>query len=473
MEVTETTAEGLKRELKVTIPAKELEDKLVDRLENMKGQIRLKGFRPGKVPTDYLRKLYGKSVMAEVVRDSVAETNHKVLTERNERPAAEPEIEFPKDEQEVNAVMAGKADLAYTLSFEVLPDIELVDFSTISVVRENAEPSEKDIEESLQRLADNHETFKAKEGPAEEGDRLTIDFTGTLEGEEEPFEGGSAEDAFVVIGKGRFIPGFEDGLRGAKAGDERVVTAVFPNDYGAKHLAGKTAEFKVKVKEVAAPAKTEINDEFAKTIGFETLDALKEAVKAQLMEDIKTVSRAKLKKALFDAIDKAHQNFELPQSLVESELDDIIEREKRKRSAAHRHDHGHDHDHDDDHDHEHHHGEMSQEEEQALREKRRALAERRVRVGLVLSEIGRKHEITLTNAEIEKAVRDYVSQFSGYEKQMYDYVQRTPEAQAEIRAPLFEDKVVDFLLALVKVEDKTVTQEELFKVPDEGEDEAA
>lgn len=277
MNVTETNAEGLRRELKVVVGADELEEKLSSRLEELKSKARIKGFRPGHVPKEHLRKVYGRSVMAEVVQQAVQETSQKAITEREERPAFQPQVKLPEDDAEINQIFDGKGDLAYTMTFEVLPTVEIMDLGTIELERPTAPVSDKEIDEAIDRIIATNPTFTPKDGPSEKGDRVTIDFVGKLDGE--AFEGGTATDAPITLGAGGFIPGFEEGLEGVSTGEEKVIEATFPDAYGEPKLAGKTVQFEVKVKEVAAPQAPTLDDEFAKSLGAESVAQMRETVK--------------------------------------------------------------------------------------------------------------------------------------------------------------------------------------------------
>jgi trigger factor len=320
MEVTETTADGLKRELKVVIDAKDLDRRLSERLKELKDQVRIKGFRPGKVPVTHLRKVYGRSVMAEVMQQVVSETSQQALNDRSERPAFQPDIELPEDGEVIEKVIAGDADLAYTMSFEVLPEIEIEDFSKIKLEKQYSEVDEKDIESGVEKMVDGAITYEPKKGAAKDGDQVTLDYKGEMGGE--PFEGGEAEGAAVVLGRGSFIPGFEEALKGAKAGDSLKVETAFPKDYPAEQLAGQDVVFAIDVAEVAKPVRPKIDEAFAKTMGFEKIDKLREAVKIRLADELETASRTKLKRLLLDRLDEAY-NFDLPQKLVDNEFETI------------------------------------------------------------------------------------------------------------------------------------------------------
>jgi trigger factor len=441
MNVTETNSEGLRRHLTVVIGAEELEQRLSARLDELKDRVKLKGFRPGHVPKAHLRKVYGRSVMADVVQQAVNETSRQAISERQERPAFQPTIALPENEAEIDKVFSGSGDLAYTMSFEVLPKVELMDFAKLALERPTAEITSADIDAALDRLRAANLRYVPKDGEAAQGDRLTLDFVGKIDGE--AFSGGSTEDAQVVLGGGNFIPGFEDGLLSAKTGEERQVDATFPDTYPEPSLADKTARFDVKIKEVAAPETPPLDEEFAKGLGLESLDQLRETVKRRLEQDRAGASRLKLKRALLDALNTAH-DFELPPTLVDNEFKAIwhqvtsdLERSKR-----------------------------SFEDEGTTEEKAsgeyRDIAARRVRLGLILSEVGTRNKIEVTDEEVNRALLERIRQFPGQERKVYDYYRQNPHMLAELRAPLFEDKVVDFIAELAKVTEKKVSPEELY-----------
>ena len=447
MQVTVTSTEGLKRELKVAVPAKDLEARVSAKLDELKNTIRLKGFRPGKVPVAHLKKTYGKQVMSEVIQDTVGTSSQEALEKQSLRPALQPTIDL---EGEIDQVLDGKADLTYKMTFEIIPDIEFADFSKLEIERLVAEPTDADIDEAMQRLAENQQNFEARaEGEAaEEGDLLTIDFVGKID--DVAFEGGSAEDAKLEIGSGRFIPGFEEQLKGAKAGDAVAVKVTFPADYGSEDLAGKDAVFDVTVKAVEAPAPVAIDDEFAKRFGFDELAKLREALTTQIKSDYERMSRMHMKRSMLDALDSAH-SFELPPSMVEQEFNQIWsqfqqELESQNKTAA-----------------------DLDEPEDDIKAEYRKIAERRVRLGLLLAEVGEKNKISVAEQEISQALAERARQFPGQERMVYEFYQKNPQAIAEHRAPLFEDKVVDFIAELEKINDKTVTRDELFADPDAEE----
>ncbi|MDC7789193.1 trigger factor [Rhodoplanes sp. TEM] len=449
MDVTQTTAEGLKREFRVVVPAADLETRLNDRLVRLKDQVRLNGFRPGKVPVGHLRKLYGRAVMAEAIEELVRETNAKIVTDNGFKLAMDPQVKMPEDKTELEGVVEGKSDLSYTVALEVVPAIDLADFKGITLERLVAEVGSDEIQEALKRLADQNRPFTAKpEGAAAEtGDRVTISFVGRIGGE--PFEGGTGEDIPLTIGSGQFIPGFEDQLIGVKAGETRTVSVTFPENYLAEKLAGKAAEFEVTAKSVEAPGELTLDDDFAKKLGLESLAKLEEAIGERIKADFTAQSRQKLKRQLLDKLDTLHK-FEPPPSLVEEEFKAVWETvltdlKSQNRSFA----------------------DEGTDEEKAKAEYR-DIADRRVRLGLVLAEIGEKNGIKVTDDEISRAIVERARQYPGQEQQVWDFYRKNPGALASVRAPIFEEKVVDYILELATVTDRTVAKDELFK-----DDEAA
>lgn len=459
MQVTETLSEGLKREFKVVVEAADLAARLDTKLDEIKGQVQLKGFRPGKVPVAHLKKTYGKSVMTDVIQETVGETSQKAIEERELKPALQPNIEL---EGEVEPVIEGNADLAYKLTFEIMPDFDLPDFSGISLTRPVVEVSDEEVDEAISRMAEQQQNFEAKDekAKAEDGDRLTIDFVGKVG--DEAFDGGTAEGVSLVIGSGQFIPGFEEQLVGAKAGDDVTVNVTFPEEYGAENLAGKDAVFAVKVQEVAGPTETEINDEFATQMGLESLDALKEALKGRIGEDYGRVSRTRVKRSLLDALDGL-MSFELPPTMLEQELEQIVQQAKSEKAQSAEGDDA----------------EPGQEQDLSkieISDEEKAefetIAARRVRLGLLLSEVGSSNEIQVTQDEVNRAIAEQARNFPGQEQQVFQFYTQNQQAQAQIRAPLFEDKVVDYILELAKVSDETVTREALLEDPDAPAEEA-
>jgi trigger factor len=442
MQVTETGSEGLKREYRVVVPATDLEARVAERLDDLKGRVQLRGFRPGKVPVAHLKRLYGKSAMAEVIENTVREANNKIVSDHGFKLATEPKVVLPTEEGAVDGVIAGKSDLSYTVEMEIVPPIALADFKTIKLERLSADVTDAEVDEAVQALAEQSRPFNAKVEGAEKGDRVTISFQGTIDGQ--AFEGSSAEDVPILLGSGRFLPGFEDNLIGVKAGETRNFDLTFPDNYPASAIAGKQANFVVTAKAVEAPGTVTLTDDFAKTLGLESLDKLREALRERIQRDHAAASRQKIKRALLDQLDEGHK-FEPPPSLVEQEFNNVwsaVENDLKQQGRTF--------------------ADEGTTEEKA-RADYRAIAERRVRLGLVIAEIGEKNNITVTEEQMRGAVMEQVRQMPGREQQVWDYYRNNPGALAALRAPLFEDKVVDFVLELAQVTDKQVSREELFK----------
>nr|WP_319388996.1 trigger factor [uncultured Cohaesibacter sp.] len=449
MQVTETLSEGLKRELKVVVPASDLEAKLVAKIDEIKGQIRINGFRPGKVPASHVRKLHGKALMGEIIQELINETTRTTLEERAEKAAMQPQYKLTEDELEAAKIMDGQADLDFSIIYEVLPSIEVADVSGVEIERPVVEVEDSEVEERLNQIAESSRPFETKEGKAEKGDRVVMSYLGKIDGE--AFEGGADENGQLVLGSGQFIPGFEDQLIGVAAGDETVVKVKFPEEYGAEHLAGKDAEFEVVVKEVQAPGALELDDEFATKLGIESLETLKGLIKDQIVSQYGQMTRQRVKRQLLDKMDELHK-FDVPPTLLEQEFENIWRQVLAEMNEASKT------------------FEDEDTTEEKAKEEYKAIAERRVRLGLVLSEIGEKNEIKVTDEEVQRGIMMRAQQFPGQERQVFEYYTKNPEALASIRAPIFEEKVVDYLLELVKVEDKTVSKEELEKMVTEDEE---
>lgn len=443
MQVTETHSEGLKRAYQVRLPAKDLEDRLNSELSGLKDKVQLKGFRPGKVPVAHLRKVYGRSVMAEVVQNAVNEANQKIITDNNLKLALEPQVEFPEDKAEVEKALEAKGDFAFTVNLEVLPSFELADLSDVNLTKYVAKPSDAEVQEALDRMAGQARPFseRAEGETAETGDRVTIDFVGRIDGTE--FEGGKGEGIDLELGSNTFIPGFEDQLVGAKVGETRLVKATFPEAYGAEALAGKDAEFDVTVTKIQTPGEAKIDDELAKNLGLESLDKLKEAISQAIGSDYEAASRRKLKKALLDALDGKYA-FDLPPSLVAQEFANVWAQVEQDLKAR---------------------GKTFEDEgttEEASQAEYRKIAERRVRLGLVLAQVGESADIKVSDEEVNQALIARVRQFPGQEQQVWDFYRKNAQALAELRAPLFEEKVVDHVLSQVKLVEEPVSKEALF-----------
>ena len=444
MQVTETLSEGLKREFKVVVPAAELDARVNKRLDELKGQIRINGFRPGKVPVAHLKRVYGRSAMAEVIEATVRDTNNQIVSEHGFKLAADPKVTLPTEESAIQELIAGKTDLNYTMALEIVPPIALADFKTIKLTRLATDVADAEVEEGIARIAEQNKPYtpRAAGEKAAKDDRVTISYAGTIDGV--PFEGGTDDDAPVLIGSNTFIPGFEDQLIGIATGETRTLKVKFPEHYQAANLAGKDAEFVVTAKSIEAPGSVTIDEEFAKSLGLESLAKLRDAIKDRISRDHLAMSRQKVKRALLDELDKLHK-FEPPPTLAEEEFDRVwksllSEMETEKKTFA----------------------DENTTEDKAKAEYR-AIAERRVRLGLVLAEIGEKNNITVTDEELNRAVMERVRQFPGQEQRVYEYFRSNPQAVAALRAPIYEEKVVDFLLELATVTEKKVTREELYK----------
>jgi trigger factor len=449
MQVTETLSQGLKREYRVVVAADDLDSKVNARLDELKGTVRINGFRPGKVPVGHLKRVYGKSVMAETIEATVRDANAKIVADNNLRLAMEPQVKLPTEEDAIKAVVDGKADLDYSVAMEVLPKIELADFKDIKLDRLVAEVAENEVDDAVKAIADQNKPFAPKGEGAEAklGDRVTISFVGSIDGQ--PFEGGSGEDVRVVIGSKGFIPGFEEQLAGIKTGESRTITAPFPDNYMKAEVAGKLASFEVTANAVDAPGEVTVDDAFAKQLGIDSLAKLREAVTARIAQEHAGATRAKIKRQLLDALDERHK-FDLPPTLVDQEFDNVwqtVENDLKQQ------------------------GRTFQDEgttEEAAKAEYRKIAERRVRLGLVIAEIGDRNQIKVGDEEVQRAVVERARQFPGQEQQVWDFYRNNPQALASLRAPIYEEKVVDFLIELANVTEKKVRREELYRQDDEG-----
>jgi len=449
MQVTETLNEGLRREFRVVVPAADLDAKVNARLGELKDRVRINGFRPGKVPVQHLKRVYGRAVMAEAIEEAVQEVNAKIVSDHGFKLAGQPKVTLPEAETEVKDVVAGKSDLSYSIAIEILPKIELADFKGIKLEKLITEVTDEEQEVGITRIAEANRPYgaRAEGAKAENNDRVVVSFKGTIDGE--PFEGGSADDVAVVLGSKGFLPGFEEQLIGIAAGETRTITVTFPDAYPSDALKGKTAQFEVTAKTIEVPSDVVIDDDFAKSLGMESLAKLREAVKDRIVREHATVTRRRLKRSLLDALDERHK-FDLPPSMVQEEFNNVWKTIQDDLQAQGRTfaDEGTD--------------------EDAAKAEYRAIAERRVRLGLVLSEIGERNGITVTDEEVGRAVAERARQFPGQEQRVWELYRKNPSALASIRAPIFEEKVVDFLVELAHVTEKVVSREELYK-----EDEAA
>jgi trigger factor len=430
----------------VTIPVAELNQKLDAKLKEVAPQMKLKGFRPGKVPMAHVKKTFGRDLMGEIINDALNSSSQKALDDAKVRPAAPAEMKLTSD---MDKVIAGQEDLAYEMALEVMPDFTPVDPKTLKLDRPTYTASDADLDEALTELAGQAKSYEDKKGKAvkaADGDQLTIDFLGKLDGE--PFEGGAATDADLVIGSNRFIPGFEEQLKGAKVGDEKTIEVTFPEDYQAANLAGKLATFDVTVKAIKAEAEAKVDEDFAKRIGLESLDKLKELLGANLNQQYAGAARFKLKRALLDQLDKAH-DFPLPPKMVEAEFDGIWQQVEADKTA----------------------GRLPEEDaaksDEDLKTEYRKIAERRVRLGLVLAEIGRANNVQVTDQELNNAIMNEARNYPGQERQVLDFYRQNPNAAAQMRAPIYEEKVCDLIFSTAEVTDTPITKEELLKEDDE------
>lgn len=447
MQVVEKSSEGLSRTIAVTIPVAELNEKLDARLKEVAPQMRIKGFRPGKVPLAHVKKTFGRDFMGEIVNAALNESSQAALDEIKVRPAAPAEMKLTSD---MDKVIKGDEDLSYEMALEVMPEFTPVDPKTLKLKRPVYEASDADLDEALAELAGQAKTYEDKTGKtvkAADGDQLTIDFVGKIDGE--AFDGGSATGTDLVIGSGRFIPGFEEQLKGAKIGEEKTIEVTFPEEYQAKNLAGKAATFDVTVKAIKAEAESKIDDDFAKRIGIESLDKLKDLLRSNLNQQYAGAARFKLKRALLDALDEKH-SFDLPPRMVEAEFDGIWQQVEADKAA----------------------GRLSEEDakksDKKLKDEYKAIAERRVRLGLVLAEIGRANNVTVSDQELNQAIMAEARNYPGQERAVLDFYRQNPNAAASMRAPIYEDKVVDLIFGAAEVKDAKITKEELLKEDEEG-----
>lgn len=450
MQVTQTHSDGLRHEFKIVVPASDLEARLDNRVSEIKDSVRLNGFRPGKVPPAHLKKIYGRSLMAEAIEALVRETNAKIVTDNGFKLAMEPKVTLPEGKDEIESVFTGQSDLSYTVALEVLPPITLADFKGVKIERPVAEVTAAEIDEAVSRIANQNRPYSARAdgGKVASGDRVTISYVGKIDGE--AFEGGTGDDIVVNVGSNTFIPGFEEQLIGMAAGESRTVNVRFPNNYLAEKLAGKDAVFEVTAKSIEAPGEVTIDDAFAKSLGLETLDKLKDAIKDRLTREHAGASRQKLKRVLLDRLDELHK-FDAPPTMVEDEFNNVwktvlSDLESSGKSFA----------------------DEGTTEEKAKAEYR-AIADRRVRLGLVLAEIGEKNNIKVNDEELSRAAADRARQFPGQEQQVWEYYRKNPQALASLRAPIYEEKVVDFIVELASVTDKPVSRDELFREEEDDE----
>ncbi|SPH17606.1 Trigger factor [Defluviimonas aquaemixtae] len=436
MQVTETLNEGLKRSYTITVPAADLDAKVNEKLAEAQPEVELKGFRKGKVPMGLLKKQFGPRILGDAMQDAIDGAMKDHFESTGDRPALQPKVEMQGGENWKEG-----DDVVVEMSYEALPEIPEVDLSKLKLEKLIVKADDKAVAEALENLAKSAKNFedKKKGTKAKDGDQVVIDFVGKIDGE--AFEGGAGEDYPLEIGSGSFIPGFEEQLVGVKAGDEVAVKVSFPDEYGAKHLAGKEAVFDCTVKAVKGPKPAEIDDELAKQFGAESLEALKGQISERLEAEYAGASRSVMKRALLDELDKMVK-FDLPPSLVETEAGQIAHQLWHDENPDHE---GHDH------------------PEIKPTEEHKSLAERRVRLGLLLAEIGRKKEVEVTDAEMTQAVMNQARQYPGQERAFFEFVQKNPQMQQQLRAPIFEDKVVDLIVEGAKVTEKEVSKDKLQK----------
>ncbi|PKQ11812.1 MAG: trigger factor [Alphaproteobacteria bacterium HGW-Alphaproteobacteria-1] len=435
MQVTETLNEGLKRGYRMILTAQALDDKVTEKLKEAQPEIELKGFRKGKVPLPLLKKQFGQRMLGEAMQETVDDAMKAHFEEKGERPAFEPDVKMANQEWKEGD------DVEIELSYEALPEVPTVELSAVKLERMVVKADDAAVDEALGNLAESAQDFRDREdgAAAQDGDQIVFDFVGKIDGE--PFDGGAAEDYPLTLGSGSFIPGFEEQLVGVKAGEEKAVTVNFPEEYQAPHLAGKEAVFDCTVKAVKEPVAAEVNDELAQKYGAESLDALKEQIRERLEQEYAGAARAILKRNVLDALD-ALVSFDLPPTMVETEAKQIAHQLWHEDNPDVQ---GHDHE------------EVEPTEEQVK------LAERRVRLGLLLADLGQKAEVKVTDAEMTQAVMTQARQYPGHEREFFEFVQKNPQMRQQLRAPIFEDKVIDYVVELAEVSDKDVTREELEK----------
>ena len=442
MQVIQTHAEGLKREFEIVLPAEDLAARMDGQLSELQQKAQIKGFRPGKVPVAHLKRLYGRSIMSDVLQQAVGEARTKMIEENQLRVAGEPQFDVEGGGNVLERALEANGDLKFKVALEILPKVEVGPLDDIAIEKLVADVPDEEVDRVIGLIADQNRTFESKGDGAvvDKGDKVTIDFVGKVD--DETFEGGTGNDVDLVIGSNSFIPGFEDQVVGMGVGESRTIAVTFPEDYGAAALAGKAANFGVTLKQVASPASLTVDDEFAKGFGMEGLDNLKASVRGSIERDYSTASRAKWKRALLDTLDKRYQ-FELPQGLVDQEFEQIwrqVEAEQKQTGKS-----------------------FADEDttEEAARDDYRKIAERRVRLGLVLAEIGEEAGVKVTQEEITQALMERARQYSGEEKQVYDFFRNNPQMMAQIQAPLFEDKVIDHILSKAQVSERKVSKDEL------------
>ena len=445
MQIEQTSAEGLTRAYKITVEAAVLEKKLTEKLVKIASEIRIDGFRPGKVPVSHVRNLHGDALMGEVLEETVNTTSQEAMEKDDVRPAMQPDIEITDYKQ--------GSDLEYSMNVEIMPDIEVGDFSKISLEKEVAKVADSDIDDAIKNLAEQQTRFEKTEEEgyaAKDGDAVVIDFTGKLDGE--PFEGGNSEEFQLVLGSNSFIPGFEEQLVGVKAGDEKDLPVTFPGDYNAEHLAGKDVIFEVKVREIQLAAEVEINDDLAVQVGLTDLAELRTKITDQISSEFSQFTRAKLKRSLLDQLADTYE-FDVPPGMVTMEFDQIWsdftkQLESQEKTI-----------------------EDEDQSEEELREEYQGMANRRVRLGLLLAQVGDTNDITVSAEELNGAIMQEAQRYPGQEQQIFQLYQQNQQAMQQLRAPIYEDKVINFILELASVTEKEVDQDTLMQLPGAEEEE--
>ena len=450
MQVTETLSEGLKRGFDVVVPSATIEDRRTAKLGEIGRQVRLPGFRPGKIPDRVLRQRYGTAVMAEVLEDSVNEATQQVLSDRGLRPATQPKV----DVKSLPAATDAPKDLAFSVEVELLPDITPPDFASMSLTRLKAEPAAEAVDKALVEIAARQKVLTPVEEarPAAHGETLTVDYTGRIDGD--AFPGGAGTDVDIEVAGPDFIPGFTEQLEGMSPGETKTIDVTFPDDYGSKNLAGKTAQFEIVAKALKTASVPEVDEALAEKMGFDSLDDLKAAISRQMQREFDGMSRMRIKRELLDQLSKS-ADFPVPASMLDNEFKQIWTRIEADMKA----------------------GKLDEEDrgkdEETLKSEYHAIAERRVRLGLLLAEIGRAHGVQVSAEEMTRAMRAEASRYTGQEAMVMEFFRKNPEAAESLRGPIFEDKVVDYILDQATVEERVVPLDELTAEPEEAKVETA
>jgi len=440
MQVKEIKSDGLSKEIKVTLPAKEIEEKISIRLKEIAKTAQIPGFRPGKVPESMLRKRYGPSIMGEILERAVGDSSQQALAEKGVRPASQPEIEITSFED-------GK-DLEYLIKLEMIPDIKPVDFNKIKLERLVPSPKNEDIDKALENIANANKTNEIikKKRKSKLGDMLIIDFTGSVNGEE--FPGGKADDYQLELGSNSFIPGFEDQLIGKNTNNDVEVKVTFPENYGSEQLAGKDASFKVKIKKICETKPAKIDEDLAKKVGMESLEKLKETIAEEQSKELKQLSRLRMKRNLLDVLYKTSK-FEVPEKMLESEFNSIWEQHLKQNKLPTKSDKP---------------KKAKNSDESKQKKEYREIALRRVRLGLLMSEIGRENNIQINQDDLNQAMSNEAKKYPGDEQKVMEHLQKNQEAMQQLSAPLYEEKVVDFIFEMAQISDKKINSDDFMKI---------